>query len=95
MDSLSKETSWTPEDRAHEIEGALDWMRNNGVSPDDGNALKTFNKAGSIQVSHCTPEERKKDAGVILAWMRNRKPKSLDPTQEFKEIHQLLPKKKG
>jgi hypothetical protein len=39
-----------------EIEGALlDWMRNDGVSPDDADRLPDFSKIESIPVSRRTP----------------------------------------
>jgi hypothetical protein len=40
---------------AREIEDALDWMRNDRVSPDDADSLPDFSKIGSIPVSRRTP----------------------------------------
>jgi hypothetical protein len=36
---------------AREIDDALDWMRNDGVSSDDADSLPAFSKIGSIPVS--------------------------------------------
>ena len=48
-----------PEDRARDIEAALDWMRSNtGVSPADDDGVDKLNKDGSIPVSHRSSEER-------------------------------------
>jgi hypothetical protein len=42
---LPKKKGQKPEDRAKEIEGALDWMRNKGMKPsDDGDDVPAFNK---------------------------------------------------
>ncbi len=41
-----------------EIEDGLDWMRNDGVPPDDADSLSDFSKMESIPVSRRTPEER-------------------------------------
>jgi hypothetical protein len=49
---------------AREIEGALDWIRNDGVSPDDADLLPDFSQIELIPVSRRTPYERKKDADM-------------------------------
>jgi hypothetical protein len=59
---LPKKRGQTPEDRAREVEGALDWMRNNGVSPEDQDeAFDKFKKVGTIPSSGRTPEQRGKE----------------------------------
>jgi hypothetical protein len=55
---------------AHEIKGALDWIRNDGVSTDDADVLTDFSQIESIPVSRRTPSERKKDAKDLLSWIR-------------------------
>ena len=83
-----------PEERARDIESALDWMRNNGMTPDDG-SLPDFRQLGSIPVSRRTPEEKRKDLDNVLNWIRNGKDDSDDPTGEFKKIDQMIPQKRG
>jgi hypothetical protein len=45
---------------AREIEDAFDWMRNDGVSPDDADSLRVFSKIESIPdpVEHPKSERR-------------------------------------
>jgi hypothetical protein len=54
---------------ARALEGALDWMRNDGVSPDDADLLPDFTQIESIPVSRRKPEERK-DADDLLPWIQ-------------------------
>ena len=64
----------SPQDRAKEIEGALDWCRQHGVMPSDDGPVPGFNKVGSIPVSRRSPEERKADVDSVLNWIRSGKP---------------------
>jgi hypothetical protein len=55
---LSMKRGQEPEDRACDIEAALDWMCNTGVSPADDDVVDKLNKDGCIPVSRRSPEER-------------------------------------
>ena len=93
---LPKKKGQSPQDRAKEIESALDWLRQNNISPADEDFPDKFNKIGSIPVSKRSPEDRKKDTDTILNWMRSGMPDSDDtPDGDFKKLDQLLPRKKG
>jgi hypothetical protein len=94
---LPKKRGQQPEDRAREVEGALDWMRNNGVSPDDADSLDTFKQVGTVPTSGRTPEQRGKDLDDTLNWLRNKGKADgiTDPTGGFRKLGQLLPKKRG
>jgi hypothetical protein len=48
---LPKKRGQTPKDRAHEIEGALDWIHSNGVSPHDEDDVEKLNKLPPVPVS--------------------------------------------
>ena len=59
----------SPEERAREIEGALDWMRNNDVQPEDEGTAGVFGKLPLFASAQRSPEEREKDLEEILGWM--------------------------
>merc|ERR1712106_326118 len=93
---LPKKKSQKKKDRARDIEGALDWMRSNGVSPaDDAESTPRFSTLPSVQMSRRTPEGRKNDVDAIMNWLRNPEDDSLDQTGDFTKIDQMIPKKKG
>eukprot|EP00529_Nitzschia_sp_RCC80_P034551 CAMPEP_0113455244 /NCGR_PEP_ID=MMETSP0014_2-20120614/8275_1 /TAXON_ID=2857 /ORGANISM="Nitzschia sp." /LENGTH=96 /DNA_ID=CAMNT_0000346667 /DNA_START=31 /DNA_END=318 /DNA_ORIENTATION=+ /assembly_acc=CAM_ASM_000159 len=78
----------SPLQRSKDIEGAMDWMRNRGVSP-AVDADTPFDSLPSIPISKRSPEERQQDVDHITEWLRNGKPPSMDtPTDEFKAIDQ-------
>ena len=62
---LPRRKKQSPEDRAREIEGCLDWMRNNGTSPFNEALPPTFDKVGSVPVSRRSPEERVADIDAV------------------------------
>jgi hypothetical protein len=95
VDQLLPKKKQSDEDRARDIEGALDWMRNRGVEPSDESPEGTFEKLGSFPISRRSPEERSGDVDDIMTWMRTNKDDQDDPTGEFTKIDQMLPKKKG
>jgi hypothetical protein len=90
----SKKSGHTPEDRAGEIKGALDWMRNNGVSPGGVDAVEKFIKAGPNPIFRRSPEQRTKDCSDALHWMGSKgtDDKVKDPTSEFRKMDSILPK---
>jgi hypothetical protein len=92
---LPTKRSQSPEDRAKDIESALDWCRNHSVLPLDDGSLSGFKKIGSIPVSIRSPEDRRKDVEDGLNWLRAGKPDDQDMSVEFKEINSLLPTKKS
>ena len=53
---LPKKKGQKPEDRAREVEGALDWMRNKDVKPSEVAPEGTFQKLGGVPISRRTPE---------------------------------------
>jgi len=94
---LPKEKNQHLKDRARAIEGALDYIRNSGVSLTDDGVVEKLSKLGSVPISTHTPEQRMKDKQDALNWLRNKgKNDSLfDPIGEFKKLDSLLPKKKA
>ena len=95
---LPKKRDQNEDDRAREIEGALDWMRDNDVSPDDDDVIDKFSAIGSIPLSKRTPEQRAKDLSDALNWMRNKAGdvnNTMDPSGEFRKLDGMLPKKQG
>eukprot|EP00934_Nitzschia_sp_Nitz4_P009075 Nitzschia sp. Nitz4//scaffold279_size24496//752//7097//NITZ4_008380-RA/size24496-exonerate_est2genome-gene-0.13-mRNA-1//-1//CDS//3329545391//9065//frame0 len=93
---LPKKKRGTEEDRARDIEGALDWMRNHGVKPGDLKPLEKFKKLGTIPVSRRTPEQRAKDLDDTMNWLRKKGKKGgkADPTGDFAKLDAILPRKK-
>ena len=53
---LPKKRGQTPDERAREIEGALDWMRKKGVDSSD-EPVPTFKMLPSVAIARRTPEE--------------------------------------
>jgi hypothetical protein len=71
--SLPKRRGQTPEDRARDIEGALDWLRSKAPgAADDDDSIPLFDKIGSVSMSRRSPEQRAKDLDDALNWMRNK-----------------------
>jgi hypothetical protein len=64
---LPKNSGQTHEDRAREIEGALDWMRNKSLSHQDAIVVEKLNKLPSVPVSRRTLKQRAKDLDDNLA----------------------------
>ena len=93
---LPQKKGQSPQDRAKDIESALDWCRERGVPPaDDYGTPADFEKIPSIPVSKRSPEDRKQTVDDIFEWLRAGKPNDTDMADEFKKIDQMLPKKKG
>lgn len=94
---LPRKPGQTPEDRAREVEGVIDWMSNTGSFPFDNTNADIFNKVGSIPVSTRTPEQRMKDLDAAMRWMRNKSSADAvnDPTGEFRKLDLVLPQKRG
>ena len=85
-----------PQDRARDIEAALDWMRNKGVKPEDDDVpmSEKLDKIESVPIFRCTPDQRMDDVNDIVTWLRNDKDDSEGPTGQFKKIDQMIPKPK-
>jgi hypothetical protein len=87
------------EERAREIEGALDWLRSKTVGRAGSEPSPGFGKVPQMKMSMRSPEERTRDLTVssALNWIRKGKGKSkkYDPSGEFAKLHKLLPKKRG
>merc|ERR1711933_25676 len=87
-----------PEDRAKDIEGVLNWMRTNNVSPVSPyeNSPGAFDKLSSIPINRRSPEDRERDVDDITDWIRSGKPSEPGrPCGEFERIDQMLPQKKN
>eukprot|EP00537_Pseudo-nitzschia_pungens_P018785 CAMPEP_0172408076 /NCGR_PEP_ID=MMETSP1061-20121228/75664_1 /TAXON_ID=37318 /ORGANISM="Pseudo-nitzschia pungens, Strain cf. pungens" /LENGTH=1396 /DNA_ID=CAMNT_0013144193 /DNA_START=15 /DNA_END=4201 /DNA_ORIENTATION=- len=97
---LPSKKKQSPEDRAKDLEGVLNWMRSNDVSPvPDVEEDKPvgFDKVPSVPVKRRSPEDRKADVDDITEWIRQGKPSekpATSPTDEFDAIDQMLPPKK-
>merc|ERR1712130_247289 len=95
---LPTKKNQSPDERAKDIEGVLNWMRTKNIPSvpcfDESN-LGT-DKLPSILVNRRSPEDRQKDVDDITDWIRKNRPSSIDsPTNEFKTIDQMLPTKKN
>ena len=69
-----------PQDRARDIEAALDWMRNKGVKPEDDDVpmSEKLYKIESVPIFRCTPDQRMDDVDDIVTWLQNGKDDSDD-----------------
>jgi hypothetical protein len=90
----------TLEDRAKAIEGALDWIREQGSADgddDDDDFPSSFIQFPSTSIAKSSPEQRLKDLENSTKWIRKGKGKSkkYDPTGDFRKLDKLLPKKRG
>ena len=94
---LPRKRGQTPEERAREIEGALDFLRSNGTSPDDDDIIDKYGDLGSIPVSSRTPEQRHKDLQDALTWIRNKGVNDdvTDPDGSFRKLDAVLPMRVG
>jgi hypothetical protein len=89
---LPTKKSQGPEDRAMDIESALDWCRDNNVSPFDVDFTDKINKLGSIPVSRISPEDRRREVSNVLNWKRAGKPADMDtPDGQYNMLDTLLP----
>lgn len=88
----------TLEDCAKAIEGALDWIREQGSSADGADDFpSSFIQFPSTSIAKSSPEQRLKDLENSIKWIRKGKGKSkkYDPTGDFRKLDKLLPKKRG
>merc|ERR1711933_642255 len=97
---LPRTRGQTTEERAREIEGALDFLRSNNTSSDDDDIIDKYSDLGYIPVSSRTPEQRHKGLQDILNWIRHVGEDDdideiNDPDGYFKKLDAALPKKKG
>merc|ERR1712157_62513 len=84
----------SPDDRAKDIEGVLNWMRSNVPSVPFENGIESL-RSPSVPVKRRSPEDRQKDVDDITDWIRKGRPSDDDsPTNEFATIDQMLPIKK-
>jgi len=94
---LPKKRGQTAEQRGRAIEGALDFLRSNNVSPDDDDIIDKYSDVGSIPVSPRTPEQRYKDFYDVLNWIRHQGENDAinDPNGYFQKLDSILPKRRG
>merc|ERR1711953_724230 len=84
----------SPDDRAKDIEGVLNWMRSNVPSVPFDEGIDSL-RIPSVPVKRRSPEDRQKDVDDITDWIRKGRPSDDDsPTNEFATIDQMLPIKK-
>merc|ERR1712025_708545 len=89
---LPPKKNQSPDDRAKDIEGVLNWMRTNNVPviPPVENEPGTFDTLSSIPINKRSPEDREKDVDDVTNWIRQGKPsKPEGPTGEFERIDQM------
>ena len=91
---LPKKKGQAAEDRARDIEGALDWLRSKEPGADEDTRLASM-QPEFVSLSRRTPQERTKNLDEILSWCRSGGNKSKDPTGEFRKIDSLLQKTPG
>ena len=80
----------TPEQRAKDLEDALNWMRNKGTDDESNDPTGQFRKIDSMLPKRPgqTPEERAREIEGALDWMRNNgvSPDSVDSIPGFDKI---------
>merc|ERR1712196_385485 len=85
----------SPDERAKDIEGVLNWMRSNIPSVPFDEGIEKLHTP-SVPVSRRSPKDRQKDVDDITDWIRKGRPSDDDsPTDEFAAIDQMLPPKKN
>jgi hypothetical protein len=91
---LPKKRGQTPEDRAHDIEGALDWLRSKAPGAACDYSIPSFDKIGSVPISRRSPEQRAQDLEDALNWMRNKgdDDDANDPTGDFRKLESWTPR---
>jgi hypothetical protein len=94
---LPKKRGQTPEDRAHDLNGALDWLRSKAPGAAGDDSIPSFDMIGSVPMSRRSPEQRAQDLEDALNWMRNKgdEEDANDPTGDFRKLDSLLPKKRS
>jgi hypothetical protein len=95
---LPPKKNQSPEDRANDIEGVLNWMRSNNIPPvpptDDEKPTK-FDTHLFVNMSKRSPEDRKKEIDNITTWIRNGKHDMDDtPNGDFRKTDQIFPVRK-
>jgi len=84
------------EERAKDMENALDWLRAKGVDIEGLPESTSFDTVGfGPSVKSSGLGENSKDIDDALNWLRNMDDITLDPTGIFKQLHASLPKKPG
>jgi hypothetical protein len=78
------------EDKARELEGTLDWMRQIGISPFDESESRYFVKAAVIPSSRRTPQLSSKVLADPLTWIRQARKPSRFPSGEFEKLNTIL-----
>ena len=95
---LPRKQGQTPEERAREIEDAIDWIRSKEENLADDETDPSLSKVSTGVVAKRSPEQRAHDVSNALNWLC-RKGKSNankhDPTGEFKKLDSLIPSKSG
>jgi hypothetical protein len=83
------------DERAKEIDGAMDWMRHHGISLNENGPFPAFECIISIPVSRRSPDERKQDIADVLNWLKSGKKSNENHEQpsHFKKLDIALPKK--
>merc|ERR1712183_420988 len=97
---LPTKKNQSPDDRAKDVEGVLNWMKTNNIPSvpgfDESEMPTGMDKLPSIPIKRRSPEHRQKDIDDITDWIRHGRPSNMDsPTNEFATIDQMLPTKKN
>ena len=86
LDQLFPEVSGQkPEERATDVEGALDLIRNKEVSQKEF-ADSPFLLTSSVPFSRRTPEQRKNDIIYVLNWLCSGKSDKYDSNRNFNKV---------
>jgi hypothetical protein len=94
--------SQSEEERAKDMENALDRLRSNGFNVEGFGDIEVF--APSFHADGLAPVSRRpgggggggsKDVDSALNWLRNKDDATLDPNGIFKQLDAFLPKKPG
>lgn len=95
LDSMlpkSKKKGATPDDRAHEIEGALDWLRSRqdiSAPEDPMQPAIDLRKFGPAPICVTRPEDRRQELHDVLTWIRNKgqgMKEQYDPNGNFRNL---------
>jgi hypothetical protein len=93
--ALPRKRGQNDDDRARQIEAALDWLREKSVNPGLDEDMPSFKKASGIPMCKRTPDERIRELKNALQWVRNGRKPTDDTTGNFRKIDQVLPRRIG
>merc|ERR1712113_66883 len=91
----------SPDDRAKDVEGVLNWMRTNNIPSvpgfDESEMPSGMDKLPSIPIKRRSPKDRQKEIDDITDWIRHGRPSNMDspkndqsPDDRAKDVESVL-----